>query len=181
MMSHISSGPKTPSNPVLLRPISERPALSSHDSAINAMTDFMQERPITIEEHRSIDTALDDMIRFGVRALLVTREQRVVGLISSYDIQGERPMQLLQRSIYSAHEEIRVRDIMTPWDELPILERRVVQRTSIGDLLDVFHDTRVMHLLVVEKGESGIVYVCGLISRTQLERQVRGRAGAALT
>ena len=36
------------------------------------------------------------MIRFGVRALLVVRDQRTMGLITSYDIQGERPLQFLQ-------------------------------------------------------------------------------------
>lgn len=164
----------TPMRPVLLRPAFERSTLASDDAAIEAMTDFMRERPITIEEHRSIDVALDDMIRFGVRALLVTRDRGVVGLITSYDIQGERPMQLLQRSAYRTHEEILVRDIMTPWDQLSVLERQLVEYASVSDLLDVFRQTAMMHLLVVETSPSGAAYVCGLVSRTQLERQFEG-------
>src|SRR5438552_5494808 len=70
--------------------------LDPTDPAIHAVTDFTREHPATIDEERQIDDALEDMIRIGVRALLVVREQRVVGLITSYDIQGEKPLQFLQ-------------------------------------------------------------------------------------
>src|SRR3984957_11977698 len=75
--------------------------LTSSDPAIHAITDFTREHPVTVDEERQIDAALEDMIRLGVRAMLVVREQRIVGLITSYDIQGERPLQFLQSSTYS--------------------------------------------------------------------------------
>ena len=159
--------------PKLMRPVAQRQSLTLDDQAVDALTDFTREHPLTIDEHRPIDVALEDMIRFGVRALMVMQEHRVVGLITSYDIQGERPMQLLQRSIYSKHDEIRVRDIMTVWEDLPILERRSVLHANIAELLDMFHGTRLMYLVVIEQDASGTLCVCGLISRTQLERQLK--------
>jgi CBS-domain-containing membrane protein len=60
------------------------------------------------DEERQIDESLQDMIRHGVRALLVTREDRVTGLITSYDIQGEKPLQFLQNSNYRRHQDICV-------------------------------------------------------------------------
>jgi CBS-domain-containing membrane protein len=50
----------------------------------------------TVTEDRSIDDALRDMMLAGVRALLVVREDAVTGLVTSYDIQGERPLQFLR-------------------------------------------------------------------------------------
>lgn len=174
MTSLVASFSQTVLHPTVLRPTPEQSTLTLSDSAIRVMTDFRHERPITIAEDRPIDAALDDMIRFGVRALLVMCDHHVVGLITSYDIQGERPMQLLQRSIYGVHAELRVRDVMTPWDELPVLELRNVQRASVDELLDVFHDVRMLHLLVAEKTAGGAFHVCGMISRTRLERQLNG-------
>jgi len=96
--------------------------LDPSDPAIHAITDFTREHPVTVDEERQIDAALEDMIRFGVRALLVMRDQRIVGLVTSYDIQGERPLQFLQSSTYSRHQDIRVGHIMTPWHKLLTVE-----------------------------------------------------------
>src|SRR6202034_4032153 len=95
--------------------------LELSDPAIYAITDFKREYPMTVDADRQIDDALSDMIRLSVRALLVAKEQRLVGLITSYDIQGERPMQFLQSSNYSRHQDIRVVHVMMPWDELMAL------------------------------------------------------------
>src|SRR5580658_5233514 len=96
------------------RSVSDGQFLDPGDPAIHAITDFTREHPVTVDEERQIDAALEDMIRVGVRALLVVRDQRIVGLITSYDIQGERPLQFLQTSNYSRHQDIRVGHIMTP-------------------------------------------------------------------
>jgi len=55
------------------------------------MTDFTREPPATVTEDRSIDDALEDMVIAGVHALLVVRGDLVSGIITSYDIQGDRP------------------------------------------------------------------------------------------
>ncbi len=100
------------------RAVADGQFLSPGDPAILAITDFTREHPVTVDAERQIDDALNDMVRVGVRALLVFKEQRIVGLITSYDIQGERPIQFLQSSNYAHHRDIRVADIMTPWDAL---------------------------------------------------------------
>src|ERR1039458_4545644 len=94
------------------------------DPAINVMNDFAHEYPVTVDEDRQIDAALADMIRLGVRALLVVRERKVMGLITSYDIEGERPLQCMQRLSYSYRQDIQVSHVMTPWTELQTLSWR---------------------------------------------------------
>ncbi len=150
-------------------------ALQSGDPAVLAVTDFTREHPITVEEDRQIDAALEDMIRFGVRALLVLRERRIVGLLTSYDIQGERPLQFLQNSNYEHHRDIRVGHVMTPWSDLVAVDWADLQKARAGTLLEVLRHNGLSHLLVVERMADERVAVRGLASRARLERQLRDK------
>ncbi len=157
------------------RQVADGQLLGPEDPAIHVITDFTREHPATVDEDRQIDDALADMVRAGVRALLVMRDHRIVGLVTSYDIQGERPMQFLQSSNYSRHEDIRVIDVMTPWDQLVAVGWQALQAATAGELLRVFETTGRTHLLVIESAadHAGCV-VRALVSRTRLERQLTG-------
>ncbi len=162
------------------RSVSDGQFLDPGDPAIHAVTDFTREHPVTVDEERQIDDALGDMIHLGVRAMLVMREQRIVGLITSYDIQGERPLQFLQTSNYSRHQDIRVSHIMTPRDRLLSVEWESLQTARAGDLLNALEDAGVTHLLVIERGaKNSTPIVRAMVSRARLTRQLRGmrRAG----
>ena len=162
------------------RSVSDGQFLDPGDPAIHAITDFTREHPVTVDEERQIDDALQDMIHLGVRAMLVVREQRIVGLITSYDIQGERPLQFLQTSTYTRHREIRVGHIMTPWDKLLAVDWESIQSARAGDLLHVLEEAGITHLLVIEAGKKNTLPVVrALVSRARLTRQLRGlrRAG----
>ena len=117
-------------------------SLEPGDPAVHALTDFNREHPVTVDAERQIDDALNDMIRLGVRALLVAKDQHLVGLVTSYDIQGEKPIQFLHSSNYNRHEEIRVAHIMTPLDELHALAWRSIESARADDLLEIFEATR---------------------------------------
>ncbi len=142
------------------------------EPAVHAMTDFTREYPVTIDEERQIDAALADMVRLGVRAMLVAREQKVVGFISSYDIEGERPLQYLQNSNYTRHRDLQVGHIMTPWADLLTLNWRAVKDACVGDLVETFRHTDVMHLIVIETAADDTTYVRGLFSKSRIERQL---------
>jgi CBS domain-containing protein len=181
-MKSASLMPTTNFSDVVLprRSVSDGRFLDPSDPAIHAITDFTREHPVTVDEERQIDDALGDMIRLGVRAMLVMREQRIVGLITSYDIQGERPLQFLQTSTYTRHQEIRVGHIMTPWDKLLALDWDGIQSARAGDLLHVLDEAGLTHLLVIERGKKNASpIVRALVSRARLARQLRGmrRAG----
>jgi CBS domain-containing protein len=147
------------------------------DPAIYAITDFKRDYPMTVDAERQIDEALGDMIRLGVRALLASKDQRLVGLITSYDIQGERPIQFLQSSNYSRHQDIRVVDVMTPWEELAALDWDAVESARASDLLAAFEQTQLTHLLVIEVDkQTSKPTVRALASRSRLLRQLGERA-----
>jgi CBS domain-containing protein len=149
--------------------------LKPKDPALHALTDFTRKIAVTVAPEISIDAALNDMVRLSVRSLLVVRADSVIGLITSYDIEGPRTAQFEQQAGAIRREDIRVSDIMTEWEDLPTLDWHTVQTATIADLLEIFEGIGVMHLLVVEGDENGADVVRGLISRTRIERQLRGR------
>ena len=161
------------------RSIVDGQSIELTDPAIYAITDFKRDYPMTVDAERQIDDALSDMIRLSVRALLVAKEQRLVGLITSYDIQGERPIQFLQSSNYSRHQDVRVVHVMTPWDELMVLDWEHLEAARAGDLLRLFEQTNLTHLLIIEVDrKTSSSTVRALASRARLLRQLGERASS---
>jgi DeoR family transcriptional regulator, catabolite repression regulator len=139
--------------------------------AANVMTDFSWDAPVTVAAKRFIDDALRDMMVAGVRALLVMRGAVIVGLITSYDIQGERPAQFLNVSGFTRHDEIEVGHIMTAWESVPTIDLPWVSSATVGDVIERFQRRGDSHFVVVEYAEQGGAFVRGMFSRTQLQRQ----------
>ncbi|HEX4051587.1 MAG TPA: CBS domain-containing protein [Steroidobacteraceae bacterium] len=146
--------------------------MAAGSPALHVLTDFSWELPSVIEVHKSIDEALQRMIAAGVRALLVVRDDHVLGLVTSYDIQGERPLQILRASNYTRHDEIEVGDVMTPWSALSTLNWPAAEVARVHYLEDALGATRASHILLIEHDEYQRVTVRGLLSRKRLERQL---------
>ena len=153
-------------------------ALLPTSPALDVMTDLATETAHVVAPDRQIDDALHDMILFGVRLLLVVHDQAVIGIITSYDIMGERPIQFLQDPFRSTvphrHVDVRVADIMTPIAEVRPLRMRWVSRASVADVAAVFRSNDDTHLIVAEDDPGGGVVIRGIFSRTRLERQLDG-------
>ncbi len=165
------------------RPGSAPGTLTSNDPASLALTDFRHEPALTVAASEQIDVALGDMIRLGVRALLVVHGDDLVGLITAYDIQGERPGQFLQNPSCDhspcLRRDIHVGEIMTRWCDLEVLTWKALECATIGALLDTLTSASVTHLVVIEPGTGNDVEVRGLVSRTQVERLLRDGAFVA--
>jgi CBS domain-containing protein len=136
------------------------------------VTDFTWEEPLTVSEDLCIDEALREMMHAGVHALLVVRGPVITGLITSYDIQGERASRFARRSRYTRRDEIEVGQIMTPWDRVPTLDWQYVRTTHVSDIVRFFHGALATHAVIVEYADQGGMFVRGVISRLRLERQL---------
>ena len=146
--------------------------------ALDVMTDLATETAHVVAPDRQIDDALHDMILFGVRLLLVVHDQAVIGIVTSYDITGERPIQFLQDLFRSTvphrHADVRVADIMTPIADVRPLRMKWVARATVASVAALFRSTDETHLLVAEDEPDGSVLIRGIFSRTRLERQLDG-------
>jgi hypothetical protein len=156
--------------------IGEETPLLEEQSALTAMVDFHWVCPVTVDPGQKIAAALQSMIGARVRTLLVIAEGHMIGLITSYDIEGPKPLQFLSGygCIHAKcqHEDIEVADIMTPVDALPTLRFEDVGKARIGDIVETFRETRRTHLLITDRPDDGRVLVRGLISGTEIERRL---------
>lgn len=163
---------------LLVTPVnSASPSLAPSAPALRLMTDFAAEAPHVVAPDRPIEHALRDMIGFGVRLLLVVRDGNVLGIVTSYDLMGERPIQFMQPSsrdgAHPRHVDVQVGDVMTTVTDTRPLRYRWVANATVGEIATLFRSRADSHLLVVEDGpSSGEVYLRGIFSRTRLARQL---------
>lgn len=143
--------------------------------ATEVMTDLRRVNAVTIDPDKTITEANQVMITQRVRALFVADNARhVFGIITSTDILGERPIKFAQERGFR-HDEIVVRDIMTPADRLEILDFDDVQSARVGDVIATLRFSGRQHALAVEAvEEEGNVQrtVRGIFSLTQIARQL---------
>ncbi len=155
------------------------PALRPSAPALEAMTDLATEAAHVVVPERRIDDAIADMIAFGVRLLFVVRGESVVGVITSYDIMGERPIQFLQDPFRSEkphrHTDVTVADVMTPIGDLRPLRFRWVEDAKVAEIAALFRSRPDTHLLVAEDEAGGSTLIRGIFSRSRLDRQLDGR------
>jgi len=161
--------------------------LESGDSAFCALTDFRGENPISVEVDTSIEDAYADMNRLGVHALLVTQQDlgqidsQIIGLITAYDIERQRPHRSPRAAGFVARQLARVGDVMTPWNELSLVKYESLQALTAVDLYEMFQGTGLTHLLVVEMRSDDSAVARGVLSRAALARRLRrGRGGASI-
>ncbi len=141
--------------------------------ATDVMTDLRRVGAATIGPGATVDEANRSMIVQGVRSLFVLEDARqVIGIVTSTDIQGERPMQVAQtRDVQRS--EVLVRDIMTPADRFEVLHLRHVQQVRVGDVVATLRLAGRQHALVVETDADGSGYILrGVLSLTQIARQL---------
>ncbi len=150
--------------------------LSPDTPAIELLTDFNRTPAISVLATTQIDKALNQMIYSSVRLFFVVdRDFNILGSITSYDIQGEKPMLFLQSRDCNldscSREDVTVQDIMTPVNHWLVLDYRLLPYASLGDIVETFKGLGQRHLVVVENpGHQGGQIIRGLFSATVLER-----------
>lgn len=144
------------------------------DPALSVMTDFHDIGLITVAPTLRLDAALDVMRNAGVRSAFVVSDDRatVLGLITAWDIMGEKPIRFLQ-SERGARENVLVEDIMERVDEWACARLSDLERQDVQALLDVFQKTGRTHLPVVEDDGGPVPRLRGVFSAARLQRLTR--------
>ncbi len=156
----------------LMRPACVLPDRVGLDNpAFDVMTDFRRLTAFIATPGDTIQQAEERMIRRKVRLLFVMdNHDRVAGLITSTDIHGEKPMQIVQsRGI--RRDEVLVADIMTPVERLEAVDYDDIAHARVGHVLETLKARGRQHALVIEHTENGQM-VRGLLSLSQLCKQL---------
>jgi len=140
--------------------------------ALIVMTDLRKVQAITIGPDATLNAANMAMMRNTVRSLLVADEKRcILGIITSTDTLGEKPMQVVrERGV--RHEEVLVRDVMTPRELLEVLDFEDVRSAEVGHVVATLERNGRQHALVAEEDISGRQMIRGIFSASQVARQL---------
>ena len=141
------------------------------DPAMTVMTNFRERASVTVPDSNLIDTALEHMKHTGVRcAFAVDADQGiVVGMITAYDIGGEKPLHLM-RSMNVKRSEIAVRDLMQAIKDWRVLHVEDLERSTVADVDRLFDETLLTHIPVLETGPRGATSLRGLLSSAKIKR-----------
>lgn len=140
--------------------------------AMDVMTDFTKVAAITMGPCATLDAANQRMIASGVRLLLVTDQHNsIIGIVTSTDLQGERPMLYLQE-VGGKRDDIFLRDIMTQQEKIEVLDLSDVEDARVGDIVNTMFRFGRQHALVIERDVSGTQSVRGLFSASQISKQL---------
>jgi CBS domain-containing protein len=141
------------------------------DPALTVMTDFRERASVTVQETASIDEALEHMRHTGVRCAFAIDHRRsiVVGLITAYDVTGEKPMQFMQAEAIP-RREVQVRDIMQEISECPVADIKQIERATVAAVSNMFAKNQLTHVPVVETSDTGEQRLRGLLSAAKVKR-----------
>jgi CBS-domain-containing membrane protein len=162
--------------PVLLpNDPSSRIQLVSPDAPAHiAMTDFRAAPVVTTRSDSSISDALAQMKQSGARfAFVLGAHDDLVGSITSYDIQSEKPMQYMTAIGCSettcAWRDVAVDNIMEPLSAWQVLDYAQVVRMTVAEVAETLQLAGMRYLVVVEVGhQPGARQIRGLFSMARL-------------
>ena len=150
------------------------PKVTLEDAAVAAMTDFQKVTAFTIDPDVSVDTAARVMRRRNVHLLLVVNvENHILGIITSNDLLGKKTLECISARGVS-REEVSVRDIMTPENQLEVISMDDVLSAHVGHVVATLRAKGWRHAAVVDEDASGHQILRGLFSASQLACQLGG-------
>lgn len=125
-------------------------------------------RAATMDAGESVLEAEHRMRQGGLGQLLVVdAEQRVVGLVTLSDVLGEKPVQIaFERQMH--RDEVMVRNIMTPREELLGLTLEQVRAAKVGNILATLYRKGRRHVLVTERNGAHPSLLCGIFSMERI-------------
>lgn len=139
------------------------------DAAITVMTDLTMVASVTISPSSTLNEATEKMINMNVKLLFVTdSNNRIIGLLTNSDLQGERPIQFQQMNNIS-RAEILALDIMTGIEQIDALDFSAIEKASVGDIAMTMKSLHRQHALVVEE-QQGDRRIRGLFSTTHISK-----------
>jgi CBS-domain-containing membrane protein len=144
---------------------------SPHDPALSVMTDFRDRASVTVFETAPIDASLEHMKHTGVRCAFAIDDERrlVVGLITAYDIMGEKPLRHMQ-AVPGTRRDVMVRDIMQKIADWRVVDLKQLEHATVADVSQLFDRVRLTHVPVMETGPNGERRLRGLLSGAKVKR-----------
>ena len=122
--------------------------LSLDDNAISVLSDYRLEQAPHCHNGLSLDAAMSKMQKAGTNLLLVSNDaQQIIGLISSADISGEKPIQYV-KDTGKKRDQIKIKHLMTSIEDIPVISTQEAINAQIGDILSTLNSVASEYILV---------------------------------
>ncbi|EKD78190.1 MAG: CBS protein [uncultured bacterium] len=144
------------------------------DPALFVMTDFTLTPPHIITPDENMDHAINEMETNGVHLLLVINDEGYfMGVISSEDVWGEKPIKLIQeRRIH--REQVLVRMIMVPYTEITALDFSTIKTAKVGHIVKTLAENKKHYAITVSPDATHhhVQMIRGIFTATQISKQL---------
>jgi hypothetical protein len=144
-----------------------------HDPALSVLVDFKYHTPPLISAHKSLEEAAMEMRIYHLPVLLVAdSEKNVIGVLTSEDILGEKPVKISQEKRIP-RSEIEVEMVMLPFSHLIAIESEDLTHAKVGHIIQTFRESKQHILLVIKTDpETRIPKLRGVFSASLISRQL---------
>ncbi len=156
------------------------------DPATDILINFEIHGPAITQPKNLIDDAMVEMKAHGAHMMLVVDDHTVQGVISSEDILGEKPMQIIQERRIK-RSEIVVRTVMTPREKLVAISYHDLTHSKVGHVLATLSHSKHHYLIVVDKKEGdthetvhGLIYLYDILKRLDKNLTTEMREASSL-
>ncbi len=120
------------------------------DPATMAMIDFQKTPTAILPADLSIEHALNEMQVLDVHALLIAADDGLLqGIISSSEILGEKPIQIIQQKRIS-REKILVKMVMTKIADIPAFSFETIEYARVGNVVNTLNSLNKPYALVID-------------------------------
>jgi len=143
------------------------------DSALSVMVDFKYHTPPLISAHKSLEEAQAEMRIYHLPVLIVVdSEERMLGVVTTDDILGEKPVKISQEGRIP-RSEIEVEMVMLPFKKTTAIEIDDLTHAKVGHIIQTFRETKQHVLMVVKTDpENKTRIILGLFSASLISRQL---------
>ena len=148
------------------------PVVNVDSAAVLVMTDLSQVPLATVMGDATLDEANRSMLARGVRLLLVVGESNnIVGLVTTGDVLGEKPV-LVAQKLQSKRSDLSISDVMVSVDKMDAMAIEDVKKACVGDIVASLKSDGRVHAIVVGQGQNGKQSLLGIFSASQIARQL---------
>ncbi len=143
--------------------------ITLHSSALLALTDFKEHKPLVIEDTVNAHEAEQLMRHAHVHLkIVVDKDDKFLGIVGLSDICHQEIMKKVASGF--EHDELLVTDFMHPKSALKAIDYSDLEHASVGDLLETLKTNGQRHCLVIDRENHKIR---GVVSASDLVKMLK--------
>ncbi len=135
------------------------------DPAESAMIKISTHAAITIRQNTSLDNAIFEMRSHDIHSLVVVENNEIIGIISSDDILGSKPIRLLQEKRIN-REQIQVHMVMSTIENSIFINTKTLEFSRVGNIVKTLKKHHKKYLIVLDNTNQ----IYGLFNENRIKK-----------